>query len=104
MDQVHVIRHKVRVEGRSVRQVAREMGVSRNTVRRYLDQETPIGVRRPMPRPAPVREVVEPRLEALLASTARATGGKGRAGIRPGCWTRSRYEKMAYEAVAMKWL
>ena len=32
MDQVHVIRHKVLVEGLSARRVAREMGVSRNTV------------------------------------------------------------------------
>jgi len=32
MAQVHVIRHKVLVEGLSIRRVAREMGVSRNTV------------------------------------------------------------------------
>jgi transposase len=66
------------VEGRSVRQVAREMGLSRNTVRRYLDQAVAIGVRRAAARPAPVREVVEPRLEALLLRTAGATGGKQR--------------------------
>ncbi len=34
MDQVNVIRHKVLVEGLSARRVAREMGVSRNTVQR----------------------------------------------------------------------
>ena len=78
MDQVHVIRHQVRVDGRSVRQVAREMGLSRNTVRRYLDQAVAIGVRRAAARPAPVRQVVEPRLEALLVRTAGATGGKQR--------------------------
>lgn len=78
MDQAHVIRHKVLVEGRSARVVAREMGVSRNTVRRYLDQGTLIGVRRATPKAAPVRDVVGPRLEALLASTAAATGGKQR--------------------------
>jgi len=38
MDQVHVIRHKVFNEEQSIRQVAREMGVSRNTIRRYLKQ------------------------------------------------------------------
>jgi len=36
MDQVHVIRHKVLLEGKSVRSVAREMGVSHNTVAKYL--------------------------------------------------------------------
>ena len=33
MDQVHVVRHKVLVEGRSQRAVARELGLSRMTVR-----------------------------------------------------------------------
>ena len=32
MDQVHVVRHKGLVEGRPIRQVARELGISRNTV------------------------------------------------------------------------
>jgi transposase len=41
MDQAYVIRHKVLVEGLSVRQVARQPGVSRNTVRRYLDGAEP---------------------------------------------------------------
>ena len=33
MNQIHVVRHKVLAEGLGVRRVAREMGVSRNTVR-----------------------------------------------------------------------
>ncbi len=41
MEQVHVIRHKVMVEGQSIRRVARELGVSRNTVRKYLGQSEP---------------------------------------------------------------
>jgi hypothetical protein len=41
MDQVHVIRHKVLREEASVRQVARELGLSRNTVSKYLDQSVP---------------------------------------------------------------
>lgn len=30
MDQVHVIRHKVLIEGQSIRRVARELGLSRH--------------------------------------------------------------------------
>ena len=36
MDQAHVIRHKHFVEGVPIRRIAREMGVSRNTVRKYV--------------------------------------------------------------------
>ena len=35
MDQVHVVRHKVLVEGRTQRAVARELGLSRTTVGKY---------------------------------------------------------------------
>ena len=42
MDQVHVIRHQVLVEGRSQRQVAKEFGISRLTVRKYLTQAAPM--------------------------------------------------------------
>ena len=42
MDQVHVLRHKVLKEGQSIRRVARELGLSRNTVAKYLDQPEPI--------------------------------------------------------------
>jgi predicted transcriptional regulator len=42
MDQVHVIRHKVLREGASIRQVARELGLSRNTVSKYLDESVPV--------------------------------------------------------------
>lgn len=75
VDQVHVLRHKVLVEGRSARQVAKELGVSRRTVRKYLSEAMPIR-REAAPRPRPVWEKVRARVEALLAESPRWTGGK----------------------------
>src|SRR4051794_24271266 len=77
MDQAYVIRHKVLVERISIRQVARELGVSRNTVRRYVEGATP-GVRVMVPRASPVKERVRPRLDQLLEEAPRWTGGKQR--------------------------
>jgi transposase len=74
MDQVHVIRHKVLVEKRSVRAVASEMGVSRNTVKKYLAQAAPkYGPRRAQGQP--VRERVLPRILALLSAAHAWTSG-----------------------------
>lgn len=67
MDQVHVIRHKVLVEGQSERSVARELGVSRNTVSKYLVEAAPRRVELE-PRAKPVLERVKVRLEELLLS------------------------------------
>lgn len=77
MDQVHVLRHKVLNEGQSVRRVARELGISRNTVAKYLEQSEPM--RRPgRPRRRPVWEAVGPRLEELVAEWEPRTTGKQR--------------------------
>lgn len=76
MDQVHVIRHKVLVEGRSIRSASRELGVSRNTVRKYLKESEP--KRREGPRARPVLEVVGPRIDALLEEWSRRTTPKQR--------------------------
>ena len=65
MDQVHVIRHKVLVEGHSVRSVAREMGVGRNTVSKYLTVSEP-GKAASRDKPSPVTEEVGPRIEGIL--------------------------------------
>ena len=75
MDQVHVIRHKVLVEGRSQRQVAKEFKISRVTVRKYVEQSAPVR-KETGPRARPVWETVGPRLEALLAESGRWTAGK----------------------------
>ncbi|HKO50622.1 MAG TPA: IS21 family transposase [Polyangiaceae bacterium] len=77
MDQVHVVRHKVLVEGRSTRAVAREMGMSRNTVKKYLEQAAPVRVESE-PRARPVLEKVSERLQQLLEESPQWTGGKQR--------------------------
>jgi len=77
MDQVHVLRHQVLNEGRSIRRVARELGISRNTVAKYLEQSEPVR-RRGRPRGRPVWEAVQPRLEELVAQWEPRTTGKQR--------------------------
>lgn len=77
VDQVHVIRHKVLVEGLSRRQVARDMGVSRNTVSRYLQVSEPRRVEG-LPRGRPVFERVRSRLDELVAEWRSRTTAKQR--------------------------
>jgi transposase len=77
MDQVHVIRHKVLVEGRSAQQVAKELGISRRTVRKYLTKAVPIRTEAE-PRPRPVWDTVRARVEQLLTESVQWTGGKQR--------------------------
>jgi hypothetical protein len=75
VDQVHGIRHKVLVEGRSQRQIAKEFGISRLTVRKYVEEAVPIR-KESAPRARPVWEKVSARVDALLAESAGWTGGK----------------------------
>ncbi len=72
MDQVQRIRRQVLVEGRSIRAVTRELGVSRNTVRKYLQESEP--KRKEGPRARPVLRSVQDRLEQLVEQwSARVT-------------------------------
>ena len=77
MDQIHVIRHKVLVEGVSIRAAARELGVSRNTARRYLDDVPPMRLST-SGRTRRITDAARPRLHALLQEAPRWTGGKQR--------------------------
>jgi transposase len=56
--------------------VARELGVSRNTVSKYLDQSEPLWARRVRARP--VWQRVKPRLEELVAEWEPRTTAKQR--------------------------
>ncbi len=78
MDQVHVVRHQVLVEGRSQRSVARELGLSRSTVGKYVGQAAPVRKAEAGPRPRPVWDAVRGRVQALLSESAQWTGGKQR--------------------------
>lgn len=77
MDRVHVIRHKVLIEGQSVRRVARELGLSRVTVKKYLSVAEPRR-RESKPRARPVSERIGPVIEEILESWAGRTTAKQR--------------------------
>lgn len=66
MDQVHVIRHKHYKEGLGIRKIARELGLDRKTIRKYLSDSEPIRIESE-PRARPVLEAVGPRIDELLA-------------------------------------
>ncbi|HWO26587.1 MAG TPA: hypothetical protein VNO30_47990, partial [Kofleriaceae bacterium] len=81
MEKVYVVRHRHHrhlVEGVPIRQIAREMGIERNTVRRYLRGAEP-GVGKPRGVPGtPVLDAVKPRVEAILEDSQHWTAGKQR--------------------------
>lgn len=76
MDQVTILRDKVQREGKSVRQAARELGISRVTAKRYLDGDGVPGVRKSSQRPAPVLSLVLPRLVELVGDWSKKTTAK----------------------------
>ena len=77
MEKARTVRQRVLVQGVSERQVAREMGIGRNTVRRYVDGAEP-GVRRPAARAAPILEKVRARMAEILAESPGWTTRKQR--------------------------
>jgi transposase len=76
MDQIYVIRHKVMVEGLSMRRVAREMGISRVTVKRYVSGGATPCERKPAERPQVVLDRVRPKLDKILEDSKEWTHGK----------------------------
>ena len=65
MDRVHVGRHHVLVEGRTQRAIARELGLARVTVRKYVPPAAPTRKGEAAPRPRPVWDAVAGRVMAL---------------------------------------
>ena len=92
VEDVYALRRKVLVEGKSQRQVAREMGLARDTVRRYL--ATPVPEPRKRTRSRPVLEEVRPGpsrgvghagADAAVVGASVVAVGSGVAVIRAGC-------------------
>jgi hypothetical protein len=83
MDQVHVVRHKVLVEGRAISAVAREMEMSPNTIRKYLSLSEPKRVVR-RPKASPKTELVAPGIDELLEEWRGGTTPKSSASPGPG--------------------
>lgn len=77
MDKVYVIRHKVLVEGKSIRSVARELGVGRNTVTKYLRESEPLRHEAEL-RLRPVLSAVAPRIDELMEEWGPRTTRKQR--------------------------
>jgi transposase len=100
MDEVSTIRHRVLVQGVSRRAVAKEMGCSRNTVRRYLAGAS-VGKRAPTSRGRPIQESAQARLNALLTESPRWTGGKQRLTARR-LWRLLREEGIAIGETSVK--
>lgn len=75
----HRIRHLYVVEKLSQRRIARDLGISRDTVARYCRGETLPGERKPAQiRSAPLREVVEPLILRCLAANKQEANKKQR--------------------------
>ncbi len=77
MEEVYVVRRRHFVDGVPIRQLARELGRSRTTIKRYLRGAEPVGKPRGAAG-APVRDAVRPRAEAVLEASKRWTAGKQR--------------------------
>jgi transposase len=77
MEHVHVIRHKIHIEGQSIRRVAKDLRLSRTTVAKYFTQSAPARRASP-PRIAPVHAHCAKRIEELIEEWRRRTTPKQR--------------------------
>jgi transposase len=77
MGQILEVRQRHFLEGESIRKIAREMGITRPTVRKYLRESEAIR-KETTDRGQPVRGAVGPRIEGILEEWSDREGGKHR--------------------------
>lgn len=78
MDRAYVIKHKRQHEGLSIRQIARDLDISRNTVRKYLDAAGEPQRQEADRRPQPVLDAVRVRIDELVQEWGLRTTPKQR--------------------------
>ena len=66
MDRIQDIRSRYFREGESIRQIARELGMSRRTVRRYIRSDGPWRYTLTKPRPRPVTDPITPLVRRII--------------------------------------
>ena len=78
MDRIQEIRRKYFGEGESIRGIARELGMSRRTVRRYVQSDGPWEYTLQEPRPSPVSDEIEPVVREIIEGDVQVRNKKQR--------------------------
>jgi predicted transcriptional regulator len=78
VDRIQDIRSRYFREGQSIRQIARELGMSRRTVRRYIQSDGPWRYTLRKPRSRPVADAVEPLVREIIESDQQVRNRKQR--------------------------
>ncbi len=78
VDRIQDIRSRYFREGQSIRQIARDMGMSRRTVRRYIQSDGPWGYTLREPRLRPVADAIELIVREIIENDQRVRNKKQR--------------------------